>query len=131
MTGQHDDLASMMALVCDEIRRDMRDIQRQVAPHVGLRRRYMAALSHAEFEQRFYSPAAPVECGEQMTPLDFTAVYRSRNGDTVFGAQCLDPHATGVVQMPGDHADRTPRRRVSNPGHKRNNGREGKSRVLP
>src|SRR5687767_9215009 len=43
LTRQHHDLTSMVALVRDEVGQDMRDVQRQVAPDVALRRRHVAS----------------------------------------------------------------------------------------
>ncbi len=109
LTRQHDDLASVMALMCDEVCQDMRDIQRQVAPYVGLRRRHIASRSDAQLEERFDPPATPLESGKQFMPRDLAAVDRGGDRDPVFLAEGLKPHAPGVVQMPGDHANRAPR----------------------
>src|SRR5262245_2443607 len=79
LTCQHDDLASVMALMCDEVCQDMRDVQRQVAPYVGFRRRHVASRSEAELEERFDPPAAPLKSGKQFMPRYLVAV--DRGGD--------------------------------------------------
>jgi hypothetical protein len=110
LTRKHDDLAPVMPLVCDEVGEDMRDVQRQVAPGVGLRRRQMTSRSDAELEERFDAPATPLESRKQFMPRDLAAVDRSGDRDPVFLPEGLDPHATGVVEMPGDHTGGAPRR---------------------
>jgi hypothetical protein len=109
LARQHDDLASVMPLVCDEVGEDMRDVQRQVAPDVGLRRRQMTSRSDAELEERFDPAAAPLESQKQFMPRDLAAIDRGGGRDPVFLPEGLDPHATGVVEMPGDHAGGAPR----------------------
>ena len=91
LTGEHDDLASVMALMCDEVRQDVRDVQRQVAPDVGLRWRHMASCSDAELEQRFNPFTAPLEGGKQFMPRDLAAVDRCGDRDPVFLAESLEP----------------------------------------
>lgn len=103
-----DDLAAVMAFVSDEVGQDMRDVEREVAPHVGLRRRYVASRRDAELEERFDPPATPLERGQQFTPRDRAAVHRSGDRDPVFPAEGLEPHAASIVKMPRDHADRAP-----------------------
>ena len=109
LAGEHDHLASVMALMCDEVRQDVRDVQRQIAPDVGLRWRHLASCSDAELEQRFNPFTAPIESGNQFMPRDLAAVDRCGDRDPVFLAESLEPGATRVVQMPGDHANRAPR----------------------
>jgi hypothetical protein len=109
LTRQHHDLASVMALMCDEICEDMRDVQRQVAPYIALRRRHTASCSDAELEERFDPLATPLESGKQFMTRYLAAVDGGGDRDSVFFPEGLEPHATGVVQMPGDHANRAAR----------------------
>jgi hypothetical protein len=109
LTRQHHDLTSVMGLVCDEICQDVWDVQRQVAPDVALRRRHVAARSDTELEEVFDPPVAPLKSGKQFTPGYGAAVHRVGDRDPMFLAECPEPHATNVVQMPSDHADRAPR----------------------
>ena len=97
LTRQHDDLASVVALMGNEIGQDMRDVQRQVAPDVSLRRRDMAARGEAEFKKRFDPPAAPFEGRQQFTPRNPPAVDSGGGRNSVFPAKSLDPQATRVV----------------------------------
>src|SRR5436190_22753523 len=110
LTRQHDDLASMMGLMCDEICQNVRDVERQVAPHVGFRWRHATSGGDAELEERFNAFTTPLERRHQFLPRYFVAIDRAGNRDSVFPAESLEPHATGVMQMFGDHADRAPRR---------------------
>ena len=52
LTRQHNDLASVMALVRDEIGEDVRDVERQVPPDVRLRRRHTSTCLDAQPEER-------------------------------------------------------------------------------
>src|SRR5262245_5533677 len=61
LTRQHDDLTSMVALVRDEVREDMRHVQRQVAPDVGFRRRHMTSGGKAERKESFDTSAASIQ----------------------------------------------------------------------
>ena len=92
--------------MCDEIGEDMRDVQRQVAPYVGLRWRDLASCSDAELEERFDALATPLESGKQFMTRYLAAVDRGGDRDPVFLPEGFEPHATGVVQMSGDHPDR-------------------------
>jgi hypothetical protein len=64
LTRQHHDLAPMVTLVGNEVREDVRHVQRQVAPDVTLRGRDVAPGRQAELEQRFDPVAAPLQRGE-------------------------------------------------------------------
>src|SRR5438105_9130066 len=105
LTRQHHDLAPVMALMRDEICQNMGNVQRQVAPHIGLRRRHMASCSDTEPEERFDSCATALKRSKQFTTGYLAPVDSSRDGDSVFRTKGLEPHAAGIVQMPGDHAD--------------------------
>ena len=109
LTRQNDDLASVVALVRYQIGENVGDIQGQVAPHIAPRRRQMAAGSQAKVEKRRNASTAPLEGGQQLTSRYPAALDRGRDGDAVFLAEGLDPRAPGVVEMPGNHADRAAR----------------------
>jgi hypothetical protein len=64
LARQHHDLASVVTLVGDEVREDVRHVERQVAPDVTLRGRDAASGRQTEFEQRFDPAAAPLQRGE-------------------------------------------------------------------
>jgi hypothetical protein len=110
LTRQHHDLAPMVTLVRGEVREDMSHVQRQVAPDVTLRGRDVASGRQTELEQRFDPVAAPLQRGKQCPSRDLTAIDRGGDGDSMFTPECSDPHAPGVVKVPGDHAHRPPRR---------------------
>jgi hypothetical protein len=109
LTRQHDNLSPVMALVRDEIRQDMRHIQRQVAPNVGLRRRHMASGGEPELKECFDASAAPIQSRKQFATRHLAAVNRSRDGDAVFLTQGLEPHTPSIMDMRRDHADCAPR----------------------
>ena len=77
LAGKHYDLPAMMAFMRDEVGQDMRNVQRQVAPDVGLRRRHMASIREAELEERFNPPAAPFEGGHQCSARDLAPIDRA------------------------------------------------------
>ena len=108
LTRQHDDLAPVVTLVCDEIGQDVRDVEREVAPDVCLRWRHMASGGKAQVEKFFNPAAAPVESGKQRSARDVAPVDRCRHRDAVFPPEMFEPHAPRVVQVAGDHADRAP-----------------------
>lgn len=108
-TREHDDLSAMMALVSDEIGEHVGNIQRQVAPDVGLRWRDLTSGGDAQLEECFDPFGALFECCQQLLARYLAAVDRSGNGEAVFPAERLDPRATRVVQVTGDHAYRAPR----------------------
>jgi hypothetical protein len=106
LTREHDDLPPVVSFVCHEVRQDMWDVERQVAPHVRLGRRHLSSRRKAELEERFDSLAAPLESRQQLMARNLAAVNRGRDRDPVFLAEGLEPHASRVVHVPGDHADR-------------------------
>ena len=61
LTREHHDLTAVMRLVRNEVGEDMRNVERQIAPDVGLRRRHLAPSRDPELEQRFDPFAAPLE----------------------------------------------------------------------
>src|SRR6266566_138435 len=86
----------------------MWDVQRQVAPHVGLRRRHTASGGYTELEERFDPCATTPKRGKQFTTRYLAPVDSCRDGDPVFLTKGLEPHAPGIVHMAGDHADSAP-----------------------
>ena len=109
LTCHHDDLAPVMTFMCDEVRQDVRNVQRQVAPDVCLRRRQIAACSDANLEECLDTPATPIESGQQFTPRNRAAIHGGGDLDLVLLTEGLEPRATDIVQVPGNHADRAPR----------------------
>ena len=107
LARQHDDLTPVVALVRHEIGQHVADVQRQVAPHVRLRRRHLAASRDAELEKRLDAVTAPPERGQQLSAPDPSPVYQSGYWNPVWLAERLQPRAPGVMQMRRDHAHRT------------------------
>ena len=89
LTRQHDNLSPVMSLVRDEIRENMRDIQRQVAPHVRFGPGDMASCSEAECEERLDPLTALAQCAKQLTARCLAAIDRGGNGNPVFLAEGL------------------------------------------
>lgn len=61
LTCHHQDLSAMMRFVRDEIREDVRNVERQVAPHVSLGWRDASSRIESEYEKRFDPFAASSE----------------------------------------------------------------------
>ena len=106
LSGDHDDLTAMMTLMGHEIREYMADVEGQVAPDVSLRRWDLPPRRQPQREQRFHSLAAPFQRGHELVPADAMVIDASGSADSMFAAECLDPHAPGVVEVRGDCADR-------------------------
>jgi hypothetical protein len=107
LTSNHDDLATMMPFMRDEVGQHMPDVEGQVAPDIPLRRRNLAPRRKTQLEQRFDPFAAPVQRCNELPACDTTVIDASRRGNPVFAAERLDPHASRVVEVSRDRADRT------------------------
>src|SRR5215218_7004460 len=84
----------------------MTDIERQVAPCVGRRRRHLALRLEAEREDGFDAVATPLEGGEQRPPIHSTQIDERWNRDPVRQAQRANPARAHVMQVRDDRADR-------------------------
>src|SRR5258706_5427120 len=109
LAAQHHDLPAVMAFVRGEIGKNVADVQREVAPGVRRGDRNAAAGVAPELEKTADAPAAAFERGHQLLAADPPAIDAVWHRNAVLLADPLDPHATGVVDMSRDHADRATR----------------------
>lgn len=110
LSSQKNNLTSVVALMRDEIGQHMSDVQRQVAPDVGLRSWYPSAVSKSEFEKRLDASAATPESREQFAPCDPAPIDQRRRHNSVFLSESPEPPTPGIVKVRGHHADRALRR---------------------
>jgi len=108
LAGYQDKLPSVVALVRHEIRQDVPDVQREVPPHIRLRRWHLAACGDAQFQKLLDAPAALPESGEESSALDLPQIDERRNRKPVLPAESPEPTAAGIVKMRGDQADGAP-----------------------
>jgi hypothetical protein len=106
LSGQQDDLTSVVTLMSDEVRQDMPDVQGQVAPDVGLRRWHLSAVGQSEVEKRLDASAAAPESREQFTPRHLAPIDQGRRHNTVLLSQSPDPPAPGIVKVRRHHPNR-------------------------
>lgn len=106
---QQNDLPAVMRLVRHEVREDVPDVERQVAPHVAAGRRHVAARRQSEFEETFDAVAAAPQSRRQLPARDMTTIDAIGDRDAVLAAKRPDPAAARIVQMGGDHPYCAPR----------------------
>jgi hypothetical protein len=103
LARQHDDLAPMMAFVRNEIRKDVSNIERKIAPGIRRAGGDGAAVITPQRQEADHPPAAPVERLYELLRADATPIDRFRHFDPVLLAQRFDPHAARVVNVASDH----------------------------
>jgi hypothetical protein len=109
LARKHDDLAAMMTFVCNEVRKDVPNIERKIAPRIGRGRRDRAAVITTQLQEADHSAAAPVQRWYELRSADPTPIDRVRHCDPMRLAEGLDPYASRVMNVPGDHPDCPPR----------------------
>ena len=105
LTSEQDDLPAVMRFVRHEVRQDVTDIEREVAPDVGWRRRHLGIRLESEREERLDAVGAPREGREQLAPPYATPIDEPWHPDPMRLAECANPASTGVVQVRHEHAD--------------------------
>src|SRR6185503_11967136 len=85
----------------------MRDVERKIAPAVRRRSRNGAALVQTERKQTENATAALAEGANQFLWSNLASIDDARRRDVVFLSQRLDPHAPRIVQVTGNHPDRS------------------------
>jgi hypothetical protein len=108
--GDQHDLAAVVRLVSHEIGQHVPYVERKIAPDVGRRPRDRATRFTAEGEEPEDALAAPPQGRYQFPAPDPASVDAARHRDPQFLAQSLDPRAPGIVDVAGDHANRSARR---------------------
>ena len=94
-----------MGVMSHEVRKHVPDVQRQVAPDVPPRGRYLASRREPELEQLRDALAAAPQRGTELAARDIAMVHPGRRPQPVLAAQGPDPSAPRVVQVGRDHAD--------------------------
>jgi len=79
LAGKHDDLASMMPFVCHEVRQDMPNIEREIAPRIGSAGGDRAAMITAQLQEADHSAAAPVQRWYELPWADPAPIDRFRH----------------------------------------------------
>lgn len=105
---QHHDLAPVVTLVRDEVRQHMRDVERQVAPYITLRRRHTASRGDAQLKERFDARATPPESREQLTAPHLAEIDQDGNRQPMFLAERPEPPAPGVMKVRRNHSHCAP-----------------------
>src|SRR5437667_9025019 len=93
----------MMAFVRNEIRKDVPNIERKIAPGIRRARRDSAAVITTQRQEADHPLAAPVERPYELLLAQSAWIDRVRHFDPVLLPQRLDPHAAGVVDVASDH----------------------------
>src|SRR5206468_5716556 len=106
LVRHHENLSPVVALVRDEVREHVADVERQVAPDVRLRRRDLATGLEAQRQQGFDAVGAPLQRRHELPPRHSAVIDVIGCGNAVLAAERLDPAAAGVVDVSGDHAYR-------------------------
>ncbi len=107
LSGEHDDLTTMMTFVCDEICQDMADVEGKIAPGVRSGSGDRAAVVKTELQQTNDAAATAIECCDQLLRLDLVAIDDWRRRDVVLLSERPDPHAARIVKVAGDHPHRS------------------------
>jgi hypothetical protein len=94
----------------DEVAQDVPDIQRQIAPHIALRRRQDAAGGEAQLQQFLHPTAAALQRSAQLTTSHRITIDPFRRGHAVLASQRSNPAAARIVEVRRNHPDRAPRR---------------------
>jgi hypothetical protein len=103
LARKHHYLAAMMAFVRNEIRKDVSNIERKIAPDVRRTGRDRTSVITPQRQEADHAPAAPVERLYELLRADTAPIDRFRHLDPVLLAQRLDPHAAHVVDVASDH----------------------------
>src|SRR5438046_10283454 len=86
-----------MGIMSHEVRKHVTDVQREVAPDVPPRGRYLASRREPELEQLRDTLAAAPQRGAELAARDIAMVHPGRRPQPVLAAQGLDPAAPRVV----------------------------------
>ena len=99
------DLTPMMGVMGDEVGQDMPDIERQVAPRVGLRGRDPTASGAPQLQEGRDATATAYEGRDELPAGDGPLVHPGRGDDPVLMPQGLYPPTPRIVEVAGDHSN--------------------------
>lgn len=105
LASHEDDLAAVVALMGDKVGKDVCNIEWQVAPHVGPRRRKSASAVTAKVQKAEDAPTAATKGRQELPPRSCMAFHFLRNLDPVFLPEGLDPHAPTVMNVAANHSN--------------------------
>jgi hypothetical protein len=105
LAGKHDDLTSMMTFVRHEVRQDVPNIEREIAPRIGSAGGDRAAMITAQLQEADHCAAAPLQRWEELPGADPAPIDRFRHLDPMRLAERSNPHASRVMDVAGDHPD--------------------------
>jgi hypothetical protein len=100
LARQHAQLSAMMCFVRNEVTEEVYKVSGKVLPGG---RWYCATTSRAKPDQLNHATTAACECARQFCRTNRATVNSLRHRDTVARADHLDPHASRVVKMRGEH----------------------------
>jgi hypothetical protein len=86
LARKHDDLASMMTFVCNEVRKDVPNIERKIAPRIGSARGDRAAVLTTQLQEADHSSAAPVQREYELLWANAAPIDRFRHFDPMLRA---------------------------------------------
>ena len=110
LAGKHHNLSAVMAFVRNEVAKNMPNVERKVAPYIGGCGGNAATLIAAKLEKAQYARAATLQRGNKVLRSYFVPIHIAWHRDAVFFAERLDPHASRIVDMTGNHPDGATRR---------------------
>lgn len=94
-----------MSFVGNEVRQDVPNIEREIAPHIRSTGRDCAAVFTAQRQQLDHGAATPIQGWEELPGSHSAPIDGIRHLDPVLLAQRPDPHAARVVDVTSDHPD--------------------------
>jgi hypothetical protein len=100
----------MVTFVRNEVREHVPNIEREIAPRIGSGGRNRAAVITTQLQKTHHRAAAPVQRRYELPRANPAPIDRFRHLDSMLPAQRLYPHASRVMDVPGDHPDGPPRR---------------------
>jgi hypothetical protein len=81
LARKHDDLASMVTFVCNEVRKDVPNIEWKIAPLIGRASGDRAAVITTQLQEADHSAAAPVQRWYELLWADPASIDRFRHFD--------------------------------------------------
>ena len=94
----------MVALVRNEVRQDMPDIEGEIAPHIGRRRGDPAPVGTPKPQELLDGGGTVAKGPDKVWLLDRPAIDQRGNTNPVRLAEGSNPHAPRIVDMASDHS---------------------------
>jgi len=103
LPGHHHDLSTVVRLVGHEVREHVADVERQVAPDIPLRRRYLPGGREPQTEKILNPLPAAFQRSHELASPHAMMVHTVGRSQTVLAPERLDPSASAVVDMRRNH----------------------------